>query len=250
MSRLHSRLGDERGFTLIELLVTIMIGIIVMSAAMGLTEVGARSTARTTDRVETIQRSRTALTQIVQGLRSQVCRDSATPPLVTGDGSSVTYYSDVDNQATFAPQKRQLSLVSTGKPEDPRIEEKVWLPLPVAGPPSGPPWTYDDLNPTRTRTLVSRVSTVGATPFLRYYSFEGTVPLAEPLSTDTTTAPLPTNSIAKVVRIDVSFRTGPSSGNTDAVRQSDLETSIYLRNTDYTDLSPTTYSRTWGPRCD
>lgn len=239
MSRLHSRLGDERGFTLIELLVTIMIGIIVMSAAMGLTEVGARSTARTTDRVETIQRSRTALTQIVQGLRSQVCRDSATPPLVTGDGSSVTYYSDVDNQATFAPQKRQLTLTAGS------IVERLWLPTPA----TGPPWTYLAA-PTRTKTLASNVTTVDTTPFLRYYSFEGTTPLAEPLSTDTTTAPLPTNSIAKVVRIDVSFRTGPSSGNTDAVRQSDLQTSVYLRNTDYTDLSPTTYSRTWGPRCD
>ena len=237
MSRLRSRLGDERGFTLIELLVTILIGIIVMSAAMGLTEVGARSTARTTDRVETIQRSRTALTLIVQGLRSQVCRDSATPPLVAGDGSSVTYYSDVDNQATFAPQKRELTLTGGS------IVERLWLPA------TGPPWTYLAA-PTRTKTLASNVTTVDTTPFLRYYSFEGTVPLAEPLSTDTISAPLPTNSIAKVVRIDVSFRTGPSSGNTDAVRQSDLETSIYLRNTDYTDLSPTTYSRTWGPRCD
>lgn len=236
MNRLRDRLGDERGFTLIELLVTILIGIIVMFAALALTEVGARSTARTTDRVETIQRGRTALTQMVQGLRSQVCRDSATPPVVSGDGSSIVFYSDVDNSPAFVPQKRQLTL-SSGS-----IVERLWLPSPA----TGPPWTYP-ATPTRTRTLIANVATVGATPFLSYYSYDGT-PLSTPLSTDTTSAVLPANSIAKVVQVDVSFRTRPSSGNTDTLRQSDLETSVYLRNTDYTGVSGTA-GRNWGPRC-
>lgn len=119
----------------------------------------------------------------------------------------------------------------------------------MPSPATGPPWNYP-VTPTRTKTLVANVTTAGATPFLRYYSFDNVTELSVPLSTDTTSTTLPANSIAKVVRIDVSFRATPSSGNTDYLRQSDMETSVYLRNTDYTDLSPTSYDRTWGPRCD
>lgn len=257
MDRIRDLSRDERGFTLIELLMAMIIGIIVLGAALTLMEVGARSSTRTTDRADVTQRGRTAMTAVTRGLRSQVCLNDLTPPIASGDGSSVVYYSDNDGDAYFYPQRRRVWLDSTWKAGRGAILESVLAADQTAAQGPGPSgWTFTG-TPVQ-RVLVEDVTTVGTTAFLRYYSFDGTAVTA-PLSADTTSDPLPASSIAKPVRVDVSYRTlpsvssnatGPPSGNqTDPTRDADFETSIWLRNSDFTDQSQTAANRTWGPRC-
>lgn len=235
LTRCRRRLAGEEGFTLIELLVGISIGLVVLFAALTITEVGAKSASRTSDRAEVTQRSRTAMNQIVQGLRSQVCFDGTTPPIATGTADSVTYYAQVANDPTFTPEQRTLTFNSAAN----TIVETIT-------PPSGP---------TRSRTLATNVERagtvpVGTTPFLQYYTFDGAAPVTPPLDASLTSDPIPANSVRKVIRVDVAFRTRPTSGRLDDARKVDLEGTVYTRNSDFTDQSTGAQTRTWGPRCD
>jgi type II secretory pathway pseudopilin PulG len=225
--------------TLPELLVVTMIGVVVLSAALLLTEISGRASDRVTDRVEVVQRARSAMETIVQQLRSQVCLDGETPPIATGTGNSVTFYANLSSTPDYLPQRRTL----TYDPASRTIVEQLYRTTSTA-----PPWTFGP-TPSRTRTILTNVTALPDTPFLRYYSFDGSTPLAVPLSTNTTSNPLVANSIAKVVRIDIAFQILPSDGNEEGARRSSFRTSVYLRNTDYGDRN-TTSGRTWGPRCD
>ena len=76
------------------------IGMVVLLAIISLTEVGARSASRTTDRADATQRSRLAMTNITQALRSQVCPSATKPPVATATKDTatgveqLTYYAD------------------------------------------------------------------------------------------------------------------------------------------------------------
>lgn len=256
MSRLlHRGVRDESGFTLIELLVSMLIGIIVVIAALNLMDVGARSSTRTVTRVDVTQRGRTVLAEVQRRLRSQVCLDPDTPPITSGDNNTVKYYSDTDGDAYFAPQWHWLWFDSTWKGGRGAIRESVYRADQTAT--TGPPFTFTSA-PT-TRVLAEDVALQPNTNFLRYYAYNATdTALSTPLDTNITGDVLPVNSMAKVVRIDVSFRMLPSRTNdssgaptgnqTDALRDGDFDTSVYARNTDYTDTPSA--NRVWGPRCD
>jgi type II secretory pathway pseudopilin PulG len=262
MKALITRLArQERGFTLIELLMSMIIGIAVLGAALTLLEVGANSSTRTTDRVDATQRGRNVMIQVQRRLRSQVCLDDATPPISFGDGNTIKYYTDTDSAPDFRPQWHWLWYDGTYKGGRGAIRESVYTADQAAS--QGPPFTFTGT--PRDRVLVEDVALNGSTPFLSYYAFDNTgtptdesaSPLATPLSTDITSDVLPANSMAKVVRVDVSFRvlpgrtssaTGAPTGNqNDAARDAVFTTSAYARNTDYTDT--TAANRVWGPRC-
>jgi type II secretory pathway pseudopilin PulG len=238
MRPLRTRLAAEDGFTLIELLVTALIGMVVISAALLLTEVAGRSAARVEDRVETSQRARIAMDRIVRQLRTQACLNAGTPPIVSGDANQVTFYSDYDALAEFIPQKRRLVFGTTG---DGSIVEDLYQTTSTQA-----PWGFPTA-PTRTRTLLTHVGRDGSTPFLRYYSRDVSGPLTTPLNSDISTIPLPVNSIAKVVRVEVTFEAGPTSGRPGPERRSRVNSTVSLRNADYavTDSA----GNTWGPRC-
>ncbi len=225
-----ARLAEESGFTLVELLVTMLIGIVVFGAALGLTEVSGRSTSRTTDRVETAQRARIAMERMVRQLRSQVCLDSSTYPLISADGSSVSFYSDFDNNPVYKPQKRKLTYVATGTG---KITEDQW----DATTTTGPPWTFSS-TVSRSFTLATDVGQIGSTPIFRYFNPAGSQ-LTAPLST-AVTSPLPANSIARVSQIEVAFQMKPSSGNADPLRRADRDTRVTVRAqiADTTDSDP------------
>ena len=230
MGALRDRLSDERGFTLVELLVTITIGMIIFSAALDLTDVSGRSTSRTTDRVETAQRARTAMERMVRQIRSQVCLDSTTYPIVSGDGSSVTFYVDYDNNPVYKPQKRRLTFDSTGNG---KITEEQW----DATTTTGPPWSFST-SVSRSFTVAKDVGQIGSTPIFRYFNPAGTQ-LTAPLSTSVA-SPIPTNSVARVSLIEVAFQMRPSSGNADTTRRAERDTRVSVRaqTADSTDADP------------
>lgn len=251
MSRLLDRIGrDEDGFTLIELLVAMVLGMIVVIGILNLLDSGARSATRTVDRADVTQRGRTAMNEITQGLRSQVCPDDQTPPVVSADGSSVTFYSDTGGSDAFTPQAVRIWLDTTWQGGRGAIMQ----------------WTYPgtDLSATtdiRKKVLITDVAASSGTPFLTYYAFDSATALSTPLSATITGDTLPINSIAKVLRVDVSYRVAPSASlngssrpltgkQLDALRDSDFKAQVWVRNSDYTDQSVTDNNRKWGPRCD
>jgi prepilin-type N-terminal cleavage/methylation domain-containing protein len=260
-ARLSQVRRDEAGFTLIELLVAMALGMIVLGAALALMDSGARSSTRTTDRVDVTQRGRNAMNQVQRSLRSEVCLDSKTPPITSGDDNSLRYYADSDGDPYFRPQWRTLYYDSAWKGGRGAIRETVYTADQASA-----PFTFTG-TPTD-RVLVEDVTLQPGTPFLRYYAFddtttatdEGASPLGTPLSTNVATDPLPANSMAKVVHIDVSFRVFPTragdvsgapvANQNDASRDSDFDTSVWLRNSDYTDqVQDAQKNRVWGPRC-
>jgi prepilin-type N-terminal cleavage/methylation domain-containing protein len=251
---------DDSGFTLIELLVAMALGMIVLGGAVTLMDSGARSSTRTADRVDVTQRGRNAMNVIQRALRSQVCLDSNTPPITMGDDNTIRYYTDSDADPYFRPQWRTLYYDSAWKGGRGAIRETIYTADQASA-----PFTFTGTPVDR--VLVQDVTLQPNTPFLRYYAFddtstpadEGASPLATPLSTNISNDPLPANSMAKVVHVDVSFRVFPTragdvsgprtSYQTDTTRDSDFDTSVWLRNSDYTDQANSLKNRVWGARC-
>jgi prepilin-type N-terminal cleavage/methylation domain-containing protein len=223
IAAIRNRLAEEGGFSLTELLVTILIGGVVFSAALGLTEVAGRASQRTTDRVDAAQRSRVAMDRVSRQLRSQVCLDSSTYPIVSANDDSITFYADFDSSSVYRPQKRVLTFDSTGTG---KITEDQYDSTTT----TGPPWTFPG-SPSRTFTVATNVGRVGATPIFRYFNPAGTQ-LGTPLNTTTTTSPLPTNSIGHVSLIEITFQMFPSGGSQDTTRRADRDTRVYVRTAD------------------
>jgi len=231
-------LRREDGVTIVELLVVCLIGIVVLSAAAGLTESSARSSARVTDEVEVAQRARLAMEQITRQLRSQVCLDTATPPIADGQDASITFYNEIDSNPDFSPKRQRISYspASGGS-----IVQESWTTTST-----GPPWSFPE--PRKSKVLLTNVGQLPGQPIFRYYTFDSAGALTAPLDA-TLLTPIAPNSTARVVRVEVSFEALPTGGSTEQSRRSGLRSSVYLRNTDHSDGDPAA-TRTWGPRCD
>ncbi len=239
MRSLLQTLRREDGVTIVELLVVCLIGIVVLSAAAGLTESSARSSARVTDEVEVAQRARLAMEQITRQLRSQVCLDTATPPIADGQDASITFYNEIDSNPDFSPKRQRISYspASGGS-----IVQETWTTTST-----GPPWSFPE--PRKSKVLLTNIDPpLPDQPIFRYYSFDGGGELTTPLDA-TLLTPIAANSTARVVRVEVSFEALPTGGSTEQSRRSGLRSSVYLRNTDHSDGDPAA-TRTWGPRCD
>jgi hypothetical protein len=82
------------------------------------------------------------------------------------------------------------------------------------------------------------VGKVGSTPIFRYYNPAGTQ-LTTPLNTSGA-SPIPTNSVARVSMLEISFQTLPTNGNQDPLRRADRDSRVYVRvpTADSTDSDP------------
>ncbi len=174
------RAGHQDGFTLIELMVTITLSMIVLLALTGLIDTGGQARARLSDKTETVQRMRNGMDRITRVLRTQVCADTATPPLISATASAVSFYSETsttaDNSA-FRPRKVELAYDTS---DGGSVVQKVYEPTNAAS-----PWSYPG-TPTRTNTLIDNVAADagGSSAIFRYYSFSALdTPLALPLDT-------------------------------------------------------------------
>lgn len=217
-------MSDQRGFTLVELLVATTVGVATLLAAFTLSSSFLHAQTRVSDRSESIARGRTAMEQIVQQLRSQVCLGPNYPSITYGDSSRVTFYADLSN-TTFVPERRDLAY------ENGAIVERIY-----PGTPSGgqPPFTFPR-SPTRTRVILDRVQLLreGAVtvPFLRYYSFDGRDPIRP---SRLLAVPLNANDAARVVQVTVSFAALPSRGGAPSIPEP-FTANIYVRTADPTD---------------
>jgi prepilin-type N-terminal cleavage/methylation domain-containing protein len=103
---LRRLVDDERGFSLTELLMSMVIGSIVLWALMTVFVQGVGGTMKVSDRAEAQQRGRLAMDRLETVLNSQVCLDATHPPVIAGDGQSVTVYADLGDVAFLPKQYR------------------------------------------------------------------------------------------------------------------------------------------------
>jgi prepilin-type N-terminal cleavage/methylation domain-containing protein len=216
--------GGERGFTLVELLVATTIGAGVLLTAGTLATAFMHAQTRISDRSESIARGRTAMEQIVQQLRSQVCLGPGYPSITYGDDREVTFYADLANRS-FVPQKRDLTFTNGA------LTERDY-----AGTASGaqPPFTFSS-TPSRTRVILDKLQLQSAggvpVPLFRYYSFDGNNPIRPSRLLAT---PLSATDAQRVVQISVSFQALPSRGGSGTTAEP-FTANVYVRTADPTD---------------
>ena len=243
-----SPLRGEGGFSLIELLVTVSLGMIVLLATGSLLDASGRASAGVQDRVDAVQRGRTAIEAITQRLRSQVCLSSNLPAIAVGDANEMWFYTDLGDHSTtaFAPEARKLRYVAGGAGLNGTIVEDVYDTVQIR---TTPDLTRDATfgqTPSRTRTIIADVDLAEDTddrdgdgnlteirPLFEYYRFLGVDP-ATP--NDRLVAPLTTAQAARVVRVVVSFDARPTrSPSTRTKLDTRTETDVFVRTADPTD---------------
>jgi hypothetical protein len=225
------RLRDERGVTLMEVLVGATIGMVVLLALFGLADAGMRSTKNVQDRVESEQRGRTALEQVVQQLRAMVCVQNGTVagapnymrPITLAQRDRIDFYTDVptraeidSNASTFLPDLRSLVFDATAKTlVEHRQSATQAPPNPVFG-------------PDTQRTLLTNVTADGATPNFRYWMYDGTPPALTEV-TPAAGAQVPAAYLPRIVRVDVAFRVGPLRASDYSGTAASLTSQVALR---------------------
>lgn len=218
---------QDDGFTIMELLVGGSVGILVLFGAISVLDSTLRISRQTQGRVDTAQRARTAMETMTRELRSQVCLSATAPSLTTATTTKVTFYANL-GVVDSNPERREISL------ENGDIVTRRWV---GTGTPPNMTWPG---TPTKTRTLLENVQTVGSTPFLRYYSWQNGNPV---LPTTLLPAPLSTANLALPVKIALSFRTLPARDfNNNGLGFTDLQGAVFVRAADPIDT-------TKGPRC-
>jgi prepilin-type N-terminal cleavage/methylation domain-containing protein len=188
MRRLRS---DQRGMSLPELMVTMSIGMIILLAAFTLLDRSNTLRREITDRTDSSQRGRMLMDELVTQLRSQVCMDPVTVPIVSATGTSVSFYADFGEGDGF-PERRTL----TYDPTTATISEQRYVRGATGYPTS----------PTQTRQLATDVALIGTTPLFRYYGYQG----APATPTQLLTTPLSATDRAKASKIDISFKMRPT----------------------------------------
>jgi len=213
-------LRSEEGFTLPELLVGIIIGMIVLMAALTVLDNTVSLGAKVSKRVDATQRGRTALDRITRDLNSMVCLpgDPAQDALIGGTDNSVDVYADLGDGSTSRPPQRRTI---TYNPATRRITENVYTPTGSVGAYVFP------TTPTTTTTLLSDVVPDGSTPVFTYYPLDTTPDddvAPSPLSASGTG--LAAADLDSVARIRITFKALPSNRTTaqpgDAVMQDDV----------------------------
>jgi type II secretory pathway pseudopilin PulG len=223
MSRAKA-LGGEDGFTITEVLAAMAIGMIVIVAAFTILEVSVRTTVRTQDRVDTVQRGRNAMDVITQQMRSQICLGKVAS-LVEAKNDSVTFYADLTDGSTGRPPQRRTLTYASGK-----ITEKVEA---GTGMPPTTQWlTAPKLNALlndATRDPAVPAAADGTQPIFRYYAFtRDPVPqLVGPLATPVAASVLPS-----IVKISVAFGVRRTGSPTTEAAGTVMHDDVYIRSAD------------------
>jgi Tfp pilus assembly protein PilW len=117
-------LADQRGLGLPELLIGILMGTLVIFAALTLFQVVNRDSARTAARVEANQKARIAMSRIMNELRS-ACLSRASVPILSGANGNVssptqlTFQYRTGSDVVPIPEKRVITW--TASANDPNL---------------------------------------------------------------------------------------------------------------------------------
>ena len=110
----RTRAGDERGFTLVELLVSLSAGVVLMLALFAVFDIAVVQSARSIDRVESSQRGRTAMEQLIQELHSSCVAASVAPVLSTSDSTTLKFVSQFGSAPVLTPNQHVVTVQPDG----------------------------------------------------------------------------------------------------------------------------------------
>jgi prepilin-type N-terminal cleavage/methylation domain-containing protein len=215
------RLADERGFTLIEMVVAVASGSVLIAATLMFVQVAVKTQVETSARIAALQLGRAAVNDITRSLRAQICPAEGQPAFLAGSDSSVRLWTSVGATTTmrefqfvteYLPrQQRTITFVPDAAGDKGQIVEQVfdwfqlawrgnWVSLPDirTDPQTGQPTFVP-----KTRVIADGVKRITGTPFLRYYTSEGTSGRA----TLQLPTPLSNEDLRRVVRVEVAFET-------------------------------------------
>jgi Tfp pilus assembly protein PilW len=235
--RARRRLDDASGMTLIETLVALVTGLAVLGAAFTVLEVTLHQSSRLSDYAQANQLGRTAMTRIVDELHS-ACIAPAFKPVQEGSGESKLVFVNAYSEKTEIGVGEK-----TRKDEIVWNEKEKWLTDSVYRSSGGawPEFTFaGEATPkagTRIGETISRAELESngvkeKPPIFRYFQYatKASTVASEPLSTLMEVKP-PEKGFSKaeaekVAGVQVSFQTGPTSGNRATDRSVDLTSQV------------------------
>ena len=214
--RQATALAAADGFTLIELLVSMVAGIVVVLAILGVLDASVRQSQAATDRVEATQNGRIGMEKLLQELNSS-CVWSSVPTVQAGsDGSHIWFLTAFSSTPLPNPVLHEVWLTSGGL-----LQDASYALTSSTTPPAG--WIPSAFNatPSSTRTLATNVSYISGTSSLfQYYQY-----ISGNLAIDAThqlTAPLIASTASTVGAVTVGFAVGPSDKSLQANRTINL----------------------------
>jgi prepilin-type N-terminal cleavage/methylation domain-containing protein len=225
-------LRDESGFSLPELLTAIIIGLIIIFAALNLLDTTVSLGTKVNKRVDATQRGRTALDRVTRDLRSQVCLPGDTPvaSLIGASDTSVDVYTDLtDGSGARPPQRRTITFNPTAR----TLVESIYTP-------TGTPGAYVfPGTPTATQTLLTDVVQNGTTPVFQFFPLDSTPDDDVDPAAISGTAALDSDELDSVVRIAVTFKALPTGGATTSSGSAVLQDQVVRRAVDPDSSDPT-----------
>ena len=228
-------LRAEDGFTIVELLTAMVIGVVVLIAALTVLDTTLSLTTRVNTRVDTVQRGRNAMDLMVRDLRSQNCVNvltsvatgatSMNDSLIGGSATSVDFYTDLGD-GSQPPTHRTLTFDPTAK----TIVETIVKPVLQAG-----AWNFTTGTTTTSRTLLTDVVQDSGAPVFSFYAFDGSTPRTPSVTLPT---PLSAADEARTVRIAIAFKVVRNGGTTTSPGATSLKDDVYRRAADPNDADP------------
>jgi hypothetical protein len=176
------------------------------------------------DRTGTISKGRRAMEDMTRQIRSQMCLDKLTVPIIEARPNKIEFYGAL-LPATAAPtyQRRTLQYIADADGTRGRIDESV---VTATGTPGSLAWTA----PAVTRTLITGVKPPAAGLF-RFWTFEAeTAPALREVTAD----PVSQADRQLTVQVGVKYDVLPDRGR--PVRStSSFENTVFVRTADPTD---------------
>lgn len=210
MSRLRRMLrSDQGGFTIVELLVASTLGIIILGSATMITIGAGRHNNEVANRTDATQRGRLAMERMQRLIRSQVCTSAVDAPVTDARRDSITFTADLSDGTR--PVERHTFTYDAGNF---RLTDARWLG-------SGSPVTFPGA--ARTEVLATDVVRQGTSPIFRYYAYPNPLPssgVVEPSVelVPTATGSLPTDTLVRIARVDITFATRGATRSTQKIR--------------------------------
>jgi hypothetical protein len=233
---MRSRFAAEDGFTIIELLVAMTAGIAVIAAPMVLVGPATTHTSAAQDRVDSAQRARRGVEDMVTELRSGVCVPLVTTapstttkvPMVSGTDDSVTFYANLGTENAL-PERRVLTY-------DPTTRTIVETRYPATATSSATAVSFATTGTTRT-LLENVVPQDASTPIFTYWKYAvdtTTTPSVVTGMTKLSTSPsgLASADLPFVVQIDIAVRVRPLRATADSKKDAVLQASATSRLAD------------------
>ncbi len=210
-------LRDEHGFTLVEMLVSIVTGLVVILATLSVLDISISQSSRISERVDADQHARLAMEKIMLELHSSCISTAFTPVRAGSNATSISFISQISNEAYFTSVTKHVISLSAGKltdasyPSTNTIEEL------------GATWKFAS-TPTITKTLATGVSQTSGGPIFSYFKYA-----SGNLSSTALSMPLSEIDAKATAEVTVAFTTAPTSERTAADRTVKLSNTAVLR---------------------